>query len=258
MSPAILRGLGKGQFALVFCLLCSGLDLLAQQVQVYTETVNGVSFNMVYVEGGKFTMGCTGGDKDCNTWESPLSEVTLSSYRIGETEVTQALWRAVMGDNPSETKCDECPVTNVSWEDAKAFVHQMTKLTGKTYDLPTEAQWEYAARGGQTTISHPGKVDRYAWHLGNSENTLHQVGQKLTNGLGLSDMLGGVWEMCSDWYGPYTNTPKIDPVGPKDGTKRVARGGSRFSPPLACRSSNRDRVLPRDELKSVGFRLVSK
>jgi formylglycine-generating enzyme required for sulfatase activity len=145
-----------------------------------------------------------------------LSEVTLSSYRIGETEVTQALWRAVMGDNPSETKCDECPVTNVSWEDAKAFVHQMTKLTGKTYDLPTEAQWEYAARGGQTTISHPGKVDRYAWHLGNSENTLHQVGQKLTNGLGLSDMLGGVWEMCSDWYGPYTNTPKIVPHWPAD------------------------------------------
>jgi sulfatase modifying factor 1 len=258
-SASIYTSAASGFRTVVLLFLLGwGLETSAQQVQTYTQTVNGVSFTMVLVEGYDFTFGCTGGGSDCNAWEFPPSEVTLSSYRIGETEVTQALWRAVMGDNPSPDKCDECPVTNVSWEDVQVFLNQLSILTGKKYELPTEAQWEFAARGGKTGVGYPGAVDRYAWHSGNSEMKLHPVKQKFSNGLRLYDMLGNAWEWCSDWYGPYTNERKIDPVGPPSGLGRVGRGGSCLSVPVACRISNRDHVRYDDALKNLGFRLMSK
>jgi formylglycine-generating enzyme required for sulfatase activity len=242
---------------LMFFLMFICIELSAQQVQIYTETGDGtISFDMVYVEGGVFTLGCSSDDMDCDEDEYPLSRVTLSSYRIGETEVTQRLWKAVMWSNPSETQCDDCPVTNVSWEDVQTFLSKLKGKTGKSYRLPTEAEWEYAARGGQTGEGHVGAVDHYAWHSGNSNGSIHPVKQKSPNGLGLYDMLGNAWEWCSDWYGPYTIDRKKDPKGPSTSNRRANRGGGWNRGKQNCRESNRSANASDCRDGGVGFRLV--
>ena len=227
--------------------------------------VNGVSFKMVAVKGGTFTMGATseqGSDVDSD--EKPTHSVTLSDYYIGETEVTQALWEAVMGSNPSYFKGSNLPVEYVSWEDCQEFISRLNSLTGKTFSLPTEAEWEYAARGGVKSkgykYSGGNTLDKVAWHEGNSGKKTHAVKQKQANELGLYDMTGNVWEWCLDWYGSYSSGSQTNPTGPTSGTLRTLRGGSWNSDANTCRVSYRSNGRPNYHLNTndftYGFRIV--
>jgi len=197
-----------------------------------TFTVNGVSFTMIYVQGGTFTMGATseqGSDADSD--EKPAHRVTLSSYMIGQTEVTQALWQAVMGNNPSEIKGDSRrPVERVSWNDCQEFLRKLNSITGQRFRLPTEAEWEFAARGGVNSrgykYSGSNTLDNVAWYDDNSSRTTHPVATKQPNELGIYDMSGNVWEWCSDWYGSYSSSSQTNPQSPSSGSDRVLRGGS--------------------------------
>ena len=209
-----------------------------------TFTVAGVSFTMVFVEGGTFTMGATSEQgSEAYGDEKPTHSVTLSSYYIGETEVTQALWQAVMGNNPSYFKGDNLPVERVSYNDVKEFITKLNQKTGKTFRLPTEAEWEYAARGGKESkgykYSGSDNIDDVAWYYENSNNKTHPVKTKRPNELGIYDMSGNVWEWCSDWYGKYTSEAQTNPQGPSGGSNRVSRGGSWIINARYCRASNR-------------------
>ncbi len=237
-----------------FCPNC-GKDLSAE-----IFTVNGVSFKMIKVDGGTFTMGATPeqGD-DAYNFEKPAHQVTLSDYYIGQTEVTQALWQAVMGSNPSYFKGDSRPVENVSWDDCQAFIKRLNALTGKKFSLPTEAQWEFAARGGNKSKGYKyaggDKPDEVAWYDDNSGKQTHDVATKQPNELGLYDMSGNVFEWCSDWYGSYSSAPQTNPAGPSSGSDRVLRGGSWSSTPWGCRLSNRGSDNPDYGYRYLGFRL---
>lgn len=224
-------------------------------------TVDGVEFKMVFVEGGTFTMGATSeqGD-DAYEYEYPTHSVTLSDYYIGETEVTQALWQAVMGRNPSVFKGDNLPVEKVSYEDVKTFITKLNEKTGKTFRLPTEAEWEYAARGGKKSrgykYSGSNNIDNVAWYHENSNWKTHPVKTKQPNELGIYDMSGNVFEWCSDWYGDYTSKAQTDPQGPSSGSYRVYRGGSLLSDARDCRISTRGFDDPSFKLFKLGFRLA--
>ncbi len=183
-------------------------------------TVNDVTFKMIKVEGGTFTMG---EDKEAH-------EVTLSDYYIGEFEVTQELWEAVMGSNPSYCNGVVNPVEKVSWNDCQGFIMKLSRMTGGKFRLPTEAEWEYAARGGNKSkgyeYSGSNVIDEVAWYFKNSGSGTHPVGTKLPNELGIYDMIGNVREWCQDWYGEYSGVPQTNPQGPSSGSHRVLRGGS--------------------------------
>ena len=223
-------------------------------------TVNGVTFNMIKVDGGTFTMGATSEMTNPDNDENPTHQVTLSSYYIGETEVTQALWKAVMRKNPSNIKGDNLPVENVSWEDCQTFIGKLNGLTGKRFRLPTEAEWEYAARGGNrsnhTQYSGGSMIDDVARYGGNSGDKTHSVKTKRPNELGLYDMSGNVWEWCQDWYGNYSSNAQTNPTGPDSGSYRVNRGGSLYNDGRICRSSNRDYYSPGYRYSILGFRLA--
>lgn len=224
--------------------------------------VNGVSFNMIYVEGGRFTMGATSGQgSDYEDDELPTHNVTLSDYWIGETEVTQELWEAVMGNNPSRfTGNSRYPVEQVSWDDCQTFIQELNRLTGKRFRLPTEAEWEFAARGGNSSkgykYSGSNTIGNVAWYVGNSSSKTHQVGTKSPNELGIYDMSGNVYEWCSDWYGEYSTSSQTDPTGPADGFYRVLRGGSWNFNAIYCRVSARNYYTPDYWHYFNGFRLV--
>ena len=226
-----------------------------------TFTVNGVSFKMIRVEGGTFTMGATPEQgSDVGDDEKPAHQVTLSSYYIGETEVTQELWQAVMGSNPSNFKGANFPVETVSWDDCQTFIRKLNSLTGKTFRLPTEAEWEYAARGGNKSQGYkysgshtPGNV---AWYDANSSNETHPVKTKSPNELGIYDMTGNVYECCQDWYGRYISSPQTNPTGPASGSYRVYRGGSWFGNAWFCRVSYRNYFTPGDRGFYLGLRLA--
>ncbi len=186
---------------------------------------------MVRVEGGTFTMGATSEQgSDAESYEKHAHQVTLSSFYIGKYEVTQAEWEAVMGSNPSYFKGANLPVVNVNWFDCQEFIRKLNELTGKQFRLPTEAEWEYAARGGKRSygVKYAGDndIDNVGWYSGNSNLTIHPVGQKRPNELGLYDMTGNVMEWCQDWYGSYSSASQTNPQGPATGTSRVLRGGS--------------------------------
>ena len=226
-----------------------------------TFTVNGVSFEMVYVEGGTFDMGATseqGSDAENN--EYPVHSVTLSDYYIGKYEVTQELWLAVMGSNPSHFKGAQNPVEEVSWNDCQEFVSRLNSLTGRTFRLPTEAEWEYAARGGNQSLhyKYSGSDIIYdvAWYNGNSGSSTHAVGTKTANELGIYDMSGNVWEWCSDWYGFYSAGAQTNPQGPSSDSCRVLRGGSWGNDARGCRVSNRNLSGPGNSNGHSGLRLV--
>ena len=220
-----------------------------------TFTVNGVSFTMLPVEGGTFTMGATPEQGTSDPWndERPTHEVTLSTFSIGETEVTQALWQAVMGSNPSEFSGDlNHPVEMVSWDDCQAFIVKLNQMTGRNFRLPTEAEWEYAARGGKKTQGYKyagsNDVNEVAWWDTNAGDGVgpdspdygtHPVASKKANELGLYDMSGNVWEWCQDWYGSYSSEAQTNPTGPATGSNRVYRGGSWFNYARNCRVSSR-------------------
>ena len=226
-----------------------------------TFTVKGVSFTMIPVEGGTFTMGATseqGGDAYDD--EKPAHRVTLSDYYIGETEVTQALWKAVMGSNPSSFKGDQRPVESVSWNDCQEFIKKLNALTGRNFRLPTEAEWEYAARGGNKSKGYKyagsNTIDDVAWYDDNSNDKTHPVKGKQANELGLYDMSGNVWEWCSDWFGDYSSSAQTNPTGPATGSDRVGRGGSWYCNAGICRVSIRNYFTPGNGNYYLGLRLA--
>ena len=237
-----------------------GVDVPKFQNQ--TITVDGVSFKMIAVEGGMFQMGSPESDAEAGDDEKPQHEVTLSNYYIGETEVTQELWEAVMGSNPSEFKGPKLPVENVSWDDCQTFIGKLNEKTGKTFRLPTEAEWEYAARGGKKskgyTYSGSNAIDDVAWYDGNSGEITHKVSTKQANELGIYDMSGNVYEWCQDWYGKtyYENSSTTDPQGPTSGASRVLRGGSWYGNAQGCRVANRIIGYPGSRRNFIGLRLV--
>lgn len=224
-------------------------------------TVNGVSFEMVRVEGGTFSMGATSEQKD-EAWdgEKPVHSVTLSSYHIGKTEVTQALWQAVMGSNPSYFKGADLPVENVTWYDCQNFIQKLKSLTGRNFRLPTEAEWEFACRGGINSrgykYSGSNNLGNVAWYNGNSDGQTHPVAIKAPNELGIYDMSGNVWEWCSDWYANYTSNSQTNPSGPQSGLSRVFRGGSWDNSARICRSSLRLSNTPKNRYHILGLRLA--
>lgn len=228
-----------------------------QPVAVQTVMVNGTSFQMILVEGGTFTMGS--GIKN-----ETLHEVKLSSFYIGQTEVTQELWQAVTGSNPSELKGNKRPVETVSWNDCQTFITKLNALTGKKFRLPTEAEWEYAARGGKLskgyTYSGSNNLDEVAWSgvLASDDPNYgtHDVGTKAPNELGIYDMTGNVYEWCQDWWGSYGKDSQINPTGPTSGTWRVARGGGWGGQAGPARVSARANWLPTDATGNIGFRLA--
>ena len=223
------------------------------------EQVNGVEIPMVYVPGGTFTMGGTSEQGSyAHGDEKPTHQVTLNGYYIGATEITQAQWEAVMGDNPSNFRGDNLPVERVSYGDALEFCRRLSELTGKHYTLPTEAQWEYAARGGQsggTKYSGSNTIDNVAWYADNCNGSTHPVATKIPNALGLYDMSGNVWEWCLDWYDDYPSQAQTNPQGPSSGDSRVLRGGSWDADAEFCRVSYRNGNYPSYRSYS-GFRVV--
>lgn len=236
-------------------------NTLSQQISSKTYTANGVSFDMMKVEAGTFTMGATSEMKDPSDIEKPTHQVTLTNdYYIGKTEVTQALWRAVMGNNPSEFKGDNLPVESVSWNDCQKFISKLNSMTGQNFRLPTEAEWEFAARGGNYSnhyqYSGSNKLGDVAWYDGNSGSKTHAVATKQPNELGLYDMNGNVCEWCSDWLDDYSSSSQTNPTGPSSNYYRVLRGGSRYNDAMACRSSYRFGSEPDFSLSAHGLRLV--
>ena len=230
--------------------------------ETQTFTVNGVSFTMVDVEGGKFTMGATSeqGTSDPYDDEYPTHSVTLSDFAIGETEVTQELWRAVMGNNPSHFSGTNLPVERVSWNDCQTFIQKLNQLTGKNFRLPTEAEWEYAARGGKKSKGYKyagsNTLSDVAWYKDNSSDRTHPVKQKQANELGLYDMSGNVYEWCQDWFGTYSSSAQTNPKGPSSGSGRVGRGGSWSYLARNCRVSYRNSNTPTGYYNRLGLRLA--
>ena len=223
--------------------------------------LNKLINNMVYVSGGTFTMGGTSEQgNDAYDDEKPTHSVTLSSYYICKYEVTQALWRAVMGSNPSYFKGDNLPVECVSWNDCQTFINRLNSYTGRNFRLPTEAEWEFAARGGNYSRHYKYSGSNYigdvAWYDGNSGSRTHPVGTKQANELGLYDMSGNVYEWCSDWYGSYSSYSQSNPTGATSGSYRVERGGCWGNGARFCRSSFRGRYAPGFSDDALGLRLV--
>ena len=224
--------------------------------------VGDVQFEMVYVEGGTFRMGATE-EQGRDAWdnEKPVHRVTLSSYLIGKHEVTQALWEAVMGSNPSENnQGGGYPVVNVSWFDCQEFIGELNARTGMTFRLPTEAEWEYAARGGSRSKGYKyagsNNLNKAGWYRSNSGRHTYPVGLKKPNELGLYDMSGNVLEWCQDGYGGYTDEAQTNPTGPQSGGHRVLRGGSFWYNARYCGVSGRNYGDPGSRGDRDGLRLV--
>ena len=244
---------------------------VAQQPVVQTPVTNGdiisipvkdgISIDMVRVEAGTFVMGATPEMKSPYDDEKPKHRVTLTNdYYIGKYEVTQALWKAVMGDNPSKFKGENLPVEQVSWNDCQIFIGKLNNITGKTFRLPTEAEWEYAARGGKKSKGYrfSGSKDPYkvAWYISNSENKSHPIGSRQANELNIYDMSGNVSEWCQDTYSKYEKTSQINPIGASNELNRVIRGGSWIANDWHCHSSDRGAHSPDWSYSSLGFRLA--
>ena len=221
-----------------------------------TIMINGVAcYSMVFVEGGTFQLGSN------DFSDAKVHQVTLSDYYIGQTEVTQELWQAVMGSNPAKyEKGPTLPVSYVNWNDCQEFIIKLNHLTGGGFRLPTEAEWEYAARGGNKSrgYKYSGSDDlgSVAWYMDNSGYKYHPVGSKSPNELGLYDMSGNVWEWCSDWYGYYPSSSQTNPTGASSGSRRVIRGGSWIINASFCRVANRNYYAPADSFSGLGLRLA--
>jgi formylglycine-generating enzyme required for sulfatase activity len=254
-----------------------GLTLMPKIAQTLTAgaTSSRVPANMVLVEGGTFRMGSDNGEND----EKPVHTVTVKGFYMGKYEVTQKEWVEVMGNNPSNFKGDNLPVENISWNEAVEYCNKLSIKEGLTpayrgsgnnitcdfnaagYRLPTEAEWEYGAKGGNKDYisyeySGGNSVESVAWYTGNSGSRTHPVGTKQANSLGLYDMSGNVWEWCWDWYGNYRNEAQTNPAGASSGTTRVERGGSWGYGAAFVRSADRDYFTPSNRDSNLGFRLV--
>jgi uncharacterized membrane protein YhaH (DUF805 family) len=226
-------------------------EAFVRPANVLNYSVGGVNFEMVEVEGGKFNMG--GSDSEAYNDEKPVHSEYVSSFKIGKTEVAQALWKAVMGNNPSTFKGDDLPVEMVSWNDCKEFIRKLNSMTGKNFRLPTEAEWEYAARGGNKSrgykYSGSNNIGEVAWYTNNSSNTTHAVATKAPNELGIYDMSGNVWEWTSDLWCDNYNVAR-------GGSNRVYHGGGWSIVAKSCRVSCRNSRTPEYKRKDIGLRLA--
>ena len=245
------------------------VDIPRPAGQYLDFTVSGVTFTMVLVEGGTFTMGATAEQTGAYSDEKPAHRVTLSDYYIGQTEVTQGLWEAVMGETPTSDDDqwepeyglgDNYPAYNISYNDVLSFISKLNNLTGRTFRMPTEAEWEYAARGGNKSegylYSGGNTLDNVGWYTDNSGSKTHPVAQKSANELGLYDMSGNVWEWCSDRYGDYSSSPQTNPTGPSTGSNRVLRGGCWYYDATCCRVAYRIYAVPTFRYNHRGIRLA--
>jgi len=225
--------------------------------QYYEQLVKLIEIDMVLVEGGTFIMGSI--DQDANANEKPTHSVTLHDYYIGKYPVTQRQWVSVMGNNPSSFKGDDLPVEDISWDEVQRFIKKLNQITSKKYRMLTEAEWEYAARGGAKSknykYSGSDDIDEIAWYRTNSSKTTHPVGIKKANELGLHDMSGNVWEWVHDWYMDYNPLPQTYPQGPSSGSARIRRGGSWDTSASQCRVSSRWQHEPNNSSSVLGFRL---
>ena len=255
----------KKHIFILFLLVATFINVSAQVANEsqnkITFTVKGVSFDMIKVKAGTFYMGATSEQQNPGDDEKPAHKVILTrDYYIGKTEVTQALWIAVMGGNPSEFEGANKPVDNVTWDACQTFVKKLSAATGKKFRLPTEAEWEFAARGGNNSKHYQYSGGHYAldvaWYNKNSGGTTHEVATKQPNELGIYDMSGNVWEWCSDWKGDYSSSVQYNPTGPASGSIRVTRGGSWNYGARRCRSSRRFNNGPDNCFNYLGLRLA--
>lgn len=241
-------------------------SLRAQDSVVRVQVADGVEMEMVWVEGGSFTMGSNAtpkGVKLTYALARPEHRVTVDGYFIGRYEVTQGLWQAVMGENPSKFNGSaNLPVESVSWPEAQEFAMRLSQMTGRRFRLPSEAEWEYAARGGSKSQRNPyagcnrNQLDNHGWYCVNSDGATHAVGQLQPNELGLYDMSGNVAEWCQDWVEAYTSEEQTNPRGPRQGENRVLRGGHYNSTSAACTVYDRGWYLPSGKYELYGLRIV--
>jgi formylglycine-generating enzyme required for sulfatase activity len=214
---------------------------------------------MVFVQGGTFSMGCSSEQGDCDKMELPLHSVTVSNFSIGKYEVTQEQWALIMNKRSKFLKSNQA-VSNINWNDVQKFITRLNEVTGKNYRLPTEAEWEYAARGGNKSkgfrYSGSNSAEAVAWFSDNSGRAIHEVGTKMPNELGIYDMSGNVWEWCNDWFGDYSSSAQQNPKGESSGSTRVLRGGSFLHKATRCRSVRRDYRKPGVNDVIIGFRLA--
>jgi formylglycine-generating enzyme required for sulfatase activity len=250
MSPKVEKPKAEAKTKIIY------VDKSAKKTQ--STSKSGIEPVMVSIQGGTFNMGSNESDD-----EKPIHSVTVSSFKMGKYEITQAQWKAIMKTNPSNfSGCDNCPVENVSYIDIQDFIEELNYKTGKKYRLPTEAEWEFAARGGNNsnnyTYSGSSTLSKIGWSSENSENRTHAVGELRPNELGLFDMTGNVWEWCSDWYDSsyYSNSPSSNPRGPSSGSNRVLRGGGWSFTASSCRVANRNYDDPTYRYNYSGFRVV--
>lgn len=254
---------------LSFILPMAAAPLAAQDSVLTVSLPSGRKIEMVWVEGGTFTMGSNttrGVSQNVgHLYEAsrPEHRVTVSGFYMARTEVTQALWKEVMGTNPSHfTHNDSLPVEQVSWNEAQQFATLLSQMSGQRFRLPTEAEWEYAARGGKRASGYPFagcnrvQLDRHAWFCINSGRSTHIVASLEPNALGIYDMGGNVAEWCVDWMEPYTSEEQTDPRGPKTGSSRVLRGGHYNSVSAACTVYDRSWYVPSGTSEYFGVRLA--
>ena len=241
--------------------VASGTSLTGNTITIPVK--DGISIDMVRVEAGTFTMGTKKEMKKPWDDENPAHQVTLTNdYYIGKYEVTQALWQAVMGNNPSYYKGENLPVEGVSWIRCQEFIDKLNSITGKKFRLPSEAEWEYAARGGKKSrgyrYSGRNKLSDVAWYKDNCgyKTHTHTVGTKQANELGIYDMSGNVWEWCQDWFGKYSSSSQVNPTGADNGSSRVFRGGCWYNDASNCRPSCRGDNIPYYLNSGIGFRLA--
>ena len=241
--------------------LALGCLTVSAQTEAQKAVLDRIVKNMVFVEGGTFDMGATQEQgNDGFERETPVHKVTLSDYYIGKYEVTQEEWQALMKNNPSRFKGSRNPVEQVSWNDAQEFIEKLNQLTGKHFRLPTEAEWEYAARGGKLSKGYKfagsDKARQVGWIRITAANPTHPVGLKTPNELGLYDMSGNVWEWCYDGYATYDPDDQVNPRGNELSSSKVYRGGSWNYYERSCRVSSRNDSMPHLKYSFIGIRLV--
>jgi formylglycine-generating enzyme required for sulfatase activity len=255
------KGITEGVKTIHWKVLSEREELISDGVKfkIIVNSKKPFEQELVFVKGGRFNMGSLSGDVD----EGPRHEVNVESFYIGKFEVTQQEWKEVTGKFPNYFNgCKQCPVEQVSWVEVQVFIEKLNEITGKFYRLPTEAEWEYAAIGGSLNVGKNyrycggDELDSIGWYSENSMRKTHLVGEKKSNELGIYDMTGNVWEWCSDWYGPYSNSLETNPRGPVSGEFRVIRGGSWADSAQPCRAQNRNKCLEISKYNYLGFRLA--
>ncbi len=258
-NTTFIQGLGQTTLQATGGSLKFQMLSIRSQPGDWTEPVTGMVF--VWVEGGCYEMGCGDWTDSCGSDESPVHEVCVDGFWMGKYEVTQGQWQQIMGSNPSYFKTgDNYPVETVSWNDCQNFINKLNSQSGSTFRLPTEAEWEYAARSGGREEKYAGgnDLDGLGWYSSNSGSHTHEIGTKAANGLGIYDMSGNVYEWCQDWYAfnYYAGSPRDNPKGPSTGSYRVSRGGAWSHNAQNCRAAKRYNGGPDRKYDNMGFRVV--